>query len=225
MSFAPAASMRCELRPLVGGQVVHHGDVAPRQGRNQHLLDIDEEYAAVHGAVVDEGRGHAGEPERAGEGRGLPITMRHAGPAALAAWRSSTQARLFVFRPVSSMNTSLAGSMSSWPLNQARRRFRMSGRSCSSACADFSKRPAAATKPGAQGTAADAHRLFDYEPLHHLVQRDVLALLDHPDDERFMRVEAGCTASTLSPRCAFADLRPCNPTDRARHAYAKPCCQ
>ena len=59
---------------------------------NQHLLDIGEEHVAVHGAVVDEGRGHAGQPQRAGEGSGLPVAMRHAGPATLAARRSSTQA-------------------------------------------------------------------------------------------------------------------------------------
>lgn len=41
---------------------------------------------------------------------------------------------IFVERPVSSMNTSFAGSRSSWPSNDSRRRFRTSGRSCSSAC-------------------------------------------------------------------------------------------
>ena len=35
------------------------------------------------------------------------------------------------------MNTSLAGSRSSWPANHASRRFRISGLSCSAACADF----------------------------------------------------------------------------------------
>ena len=44
---------------------------------------------------------------------------------------------ILVDSPVSSMKTSFAGSRSSWLSNQARRLFRMSGRSCSSACADF----------------------------------------------------------------------------------------
>ena len=58
---------------------------------DQHLLDIGEEHVAVHGAVVDEGRGHAGEPQRAGEGRGLPVAVWHAGPAAFAPRRPSAQ--------------------------------------------------------------------------------------------------------------------------------------
>ena len=44
---------------------------------------------------------------------------------------------IFVLRPVSSMKTRCAGSKSSWPPNQSWRRFRRSGRSCSSACAVF----------------------------------------------------------------------------------------
>lgn len=49
--------------------------------------------------------------------------------------RSSAVAAVW---PQSSLieNMGLAGSRSSWPSNQARRRFRMSERSCSSACAD-----------------------------------------------------------------------------------------
>jgi transposase len=44
---------------------------------------------------------------------------------------------ILVDRPVSSMKTSLAGSRSGWASNQSSRRFRISGRSCSSAWADF----------------------------------------------------------------------------------------
>ena len=40
------------------------------------------------------------------------------------------------------MKTSFSGSRSSWDSNQARRRFRISGRSCSVACADFFERDA-----------------------------------------------------------------------------------
>lgn len=50
----------------------------------------------------------------------------------------------------------------------------------------FFERPAALAKPGAQGTATDADRRFDCEPLDHLVQRDVLTRLDQPDDEGFI---------------------------------------
>src|SRR5437016_10224827 len=44
---------------------------------------------------------------------------------------------MLVEAQVSSMNTSRAGSRSSWPSNQASRRLRMSGRSCSAAWAVF----------------------------------------------------------------------------------------
>lgn len=96
---------------------------------------------------------------------------------------------------LSSMKTGFAGSRSSWPSNQARRRLRMSGRSCSSACADFFVCPAAPAKPVAQGAATDPHRSLGCQPLHHLVQRDVLALIDQPDNEGFMRIETGSAAS------------------------------
>src|SRR6476660_5490636 len=44
---------------------------------------------------------------------------------------------MLVEAQVSSMNTRRAGSRSNWPSNQASRRFTMSGRSCSAACAVF----------------------------------------------------------------------------------------
>ena len=47
---------------FVGRQIVHHDDVDLRQGRDQNLLNTGEEHVAVHGAVVDEGRGHARQP-------------------------------------------------------------------------------------------------------------------------------------------------------------------
>lgn len=78
---------------LVGGQVVHDDDVAGLECRHQHLFDIGEKHIAVHGAIVDEGRGHARQPQRTGEGRCFPMAVWHACPAAFAAWRSSAQAR------------------------------------------------------------------------------------------------------------------------------------
>src|SRR3712207_4068647 len=44
---------------------------------------------------------------------------------------------MLVEAQVSSMNTSRSGSRSSWPSNQASRCLRISGRSCSAACAVF----------------------------------------------------------------------------------------
>lgn len=75
---------------------------------------------------------------------------------------------------------------------------------------------------GAQGAAADPHRMLGAEPLHHLVQRDVLALLDQPEDEGFMRIEAGGAAAALRAWRQFADLRSRNPADRAGHYHAEP---
>ena len=51
--------------------------------------------------------------------------------------------------------------------------------------------PQAASAPGTQGAAADCSRRFRQEPLHHLVQPDVLALFHYADDEAFMGIEAG----------------------------------
>lgn len=120
------------------------------------------------------------------------------------------------------MKTSLAGSRSSWPSNQASRRFRTSGRSCSSACADFFERPAAQSQPVAQRAAADAHESFRQEPLDHLVQRDVSALFDHPDNEVGMRVEPRAAPPSLGSWCGLAQPGSADPTDRARYAHPEP---
>ena len=93
-------AQRAGCAPLTGkstlnrldlSRIVHDHDIARRQGWDPHLLDMGAEHGTVHGAVIDEGRGHAGKAWRAGEGRCLPVAMRHAGPAALAAWRSASQ--------------------------------------------------------------------------------------------------------------------------------------
>src|SRR3546814_11130372 len=46
----------------------------------------------MHGAVEHHRRGHAAGPQSADEGRGLPVTIRHRSPAALAAWRAAAAA-------------------------------------------------------------------------------------------------------------------------------------
>jgi hypothetical protein len=86
----------------------------------------------------------------------------------------------------------------------------------------FFERPAMAAKPGAQGAAADPQRPLGQESSHHLVQRDVLALIDQPDNEGFMRIEAGSAASALPSRHQLADLRPGYPADRARYTHSEP---
>jgi len=46
---------------------------------------------AVHRPVEDHGRGHAVDAERAREGRGLPMPVRHRGAAALSYQRATSQ--------------------------------------------------------------------------------------------------------------------------------------
>jgi len=61
---------------LVGGQIVHHDDVAGPEGGSQHLLDPRQERRPVHGTIEHCRRGHASKPEAADECRRLPMTVR-----------------------------------------------------------------------------------------------------------------------------------------------------
>ena len=123
---------------LVAGEVVHHDHVAGRELGHEHLVDIGLEGVAVDRTVEDHGRDDArrgaGPPRRWWSSNG------RAGCAARS--RSPFGARprsraMLVEAQVSSMKTSRSGSRSSWPSNQASRRFRTSGRSCSAAWAVF----------------------------------------------------------------------------------------
>ncbi len=80
----------------------------------------------------------------------MPVSLKPATKVVVFQWPCGMPARsrspfaarprrraMLVAAPVSSMKTSLLGSSSSWSSNQASRRFRMSGRSRSAACADF----------------------------------------------------------------------------------------
>jgi hypothetical protein len=86
-----------------------------------------------------------------------------------------------VAAPVSSMKTSLPGSSSSWSSNQASRRFRMSGRFRSAACADFFERQAAAVEEGPDGAHARLDAALRDKPLLHLYDRHVRCLLDQTE--------------------------------------------
>jgi hypothetical protein len=65
-------------RHLVGGQIIHDDDIAGRQRGNQAALDISAEDLAVHRVVDDKGRGYCIDTQPRHQGRGLPMTMRHA---------------------------------------------------------------------------------------------------------------------------------------------------
>src|SRR4051794_34263755 len=86
----------------------------------------------------------------------------------------------------------------------------------------FFECPAVTAEPGAQGAARDPNRARGRQPPHHLVQRDVLALIDQPDKEGFMRVEAGYPSAALPPRRQFAGPGPGDPADRTRYANPEP---
>lgn len=80
-------------RPLVAGQVVHDHNVADRQFRDQHLLDVGFEGVAVDWAVENEGSDEALERERADEDRRLPVAVRRAHAQAFALQASASPAR------------------------------------------------------------------------------------------------------------------------------------
>ncbi len=77
-------------------------------------------------------------------------------------------------------------------------------------------------KPVAQGASADAYRALLLQTHNHLVERNVLLILDHPDDEVCIAVETRTAPSPLRARLQFADLRSCDPADGARYPDAKP---
>jgi len=67
----------------VGGQVVHHDDLARSQSGNEHLVDIGEEDGPVHGAVEHHGCGQATEREGCDKRDRFPVPMRDRCPASL----------------------------------------------------------------------------------------------------------------------------------------------
>ena len=78
---------------LVGGEIVHDHDVARGERGSEDLLDVGEERRPVHRAVEHHRRDHAGAAKPGREGRGLPVAVRHGGPAARAAAGATAQSR------------------------------------------------------------------------------------------------------------------------------------
>ena len=90
---APAASIAlAHAGAAMGGQIVHHDEVARDQRWHQHLLDIGQEGIAVHRAVEDHRRGQSTPAQCAGEGGGFPVSVWHGCTAALAAFGPAAQA-------------------------------------------------------------------------------------------------------------------------------------
>jgi hypothetical protein len=61
---------------LMGRQIVDHDDVAGRQVRRQHGLDIDQEGLSVHRPVENPGRDEPVAAQGGGESGGLPMSPR-----------------------------------------------------------------------------------------------------------------------------------------------------
>ena len=76
----------------MGGEIVHHDDVTAAQAGDEDLLNVGLEHFTIHGAVEQHWRGHAVQPQRAGEGRGFPMPVGHGGDTTLATFGPSTQA-------------------------------------------------------------------------------------------------------------------------------------
>ena len=77
----------------VGGEVVHHHDVAGLEGRHQHLFDVGQEGGPMHGAVEHHGGRHPAQPQWADEGGGLPVSVRDRCPATVSARSSAAASR------------------------------------------------------------------------------------------------------------------------------------
>ena len=113
------------------------------------------------------------------------------------------------------MKTSLLGSSSSWSSNQASRRFRMSGRSRSVACADFFERQPAAVEEGPDGAHARLDAALRGKPLLHLYDRHVRRLFDQTEQEVALRIELGAPWLALTARRPLtARARPAHPYNR-----------
>jgi hypothetical protein len=96
---------------------------------------------------------------------------------------------MFVVAQVSSMKTSFSGSRSSWPMNHAWRRFRMSGRSCSLAWAVFFPGNAVAVEEAPQRANAKAVAPLSQLRLK-LLEGDVAGLIDDRQDQLLVRNDA-----------------------------------
>src|SRR5215218_1625443 len=121
----------------MAGEIVHDDHVAGPELRHEHLVDIGLEGMPVEWTIKHHGSCDPVVAQPRHEGSGLPMAVRDPGSQALALRRPAAQPGMLVEVHVSSINTSRAGSRSSWPSNHSSLRLRTSGRSCSDAWAVF----------------------------------------------------------------------------------------
>src|SRR6266540_2045081 len=113
------------------------------------------------------------------------------------------------------MKTSLPGSSSSWSSNQASRRFKMSGRSRSAACADFFERQAGAIEEGPDSAHARLDAALRGKPLLHFYDRHVRRMFDQTEQEVALRIKRGAPWLALTARHSLtARTRPAHPNNR-----------
>ncbi len=77
---------------FVRGQIVEDDDVTPPERGREHVRGPGGEPLAGHRSVEHERRGHARQPERADEGGGVPMAVRHAHAQPLALGCAAMQA-------------------------------------------------------------------------------------------------------------------------------------
>lgn len=130
---------RANRDQLVGGQVVHHHDIAGRQRRNQAFVELNLKDFAVHRAVDDERRGDRVDPQASHECQGLAVTMRDAANHACTTLTTPTLAHHCGVGAGFVNKTSLAGSDPGCALRHDVRASATSARSCSAACSIFLK--------------------------------------------------------------------------------------
>jgi hypothetical protein len=130
---------------------------------------------------------------------------------------------MFVEAQVSSMKISRSGSRSSWPSNQASRRLRISGLSCSAACAVFFSRDLVAAAEAPERAHAHEGSLLGQARLQ-LGQGDVGHLVQGRVDQIGMGLgltREPIAALRLGPGIPAGSAHPL-PANGAGRAHAKP---
>src|SRR5208283_2545942 len=129
---------------------------------------------------------------------------------------------MLVEAQVSSMNTRRSGSRSSCPSNQSSRRFKISARFCSAACAVFFKRQSAAVEERPERRAGGCHAAVSGQTLKQFADCQVRRLLNQPKQKLSVRVQFASRRLSLPVGRSFTRFpSAAHPYDRRRHADAK----
>jgi hypothetical protein len=189
---------------------------------NEDLIDISLKGAGVDRPVQHHGRDHPGQAERADQGRRFPMSMGTLMRRRLPRGARPYRRAMLVVAQVSSMNRRRSGSRSSCPSNQSSRRFTMSGRSCSLACAVFFARHLVSVEEPPQRSVAHEDPVVQ-KRLAKLLDRAVRRGLNRRQNGarmRFRLVRAAVPADGLRRGVSLRPLeRP--PSADARGADAK----